>query len=141
MRHIPEVASTHPTRRSAMLQNDQSETMRTITRALVATGLLLVAASALYAQPGGDQGKLLRGKSAFGDWHQDAPGVRRLITPNDLPPPGNESTSQATAVISKQAACRRPSSITPPGFTTGPATSCSRPMDHGSSLPWVQGRM
>ena len=32
-------------------------------------------------------GKLLRGEGAYGDWREDAPGVRRLITPADLPKP------------------------------------------------------
>ena len=26
-------------------------------------------------------GKLLKGEGAYGDWREDAPGVRRLITP------------------------------------------------------------
>jgi glucose/arabinose dehydrogenase len=30
---------------------------------------------------------VLVGRAAFGDWRSDAPGVRRLITPADLPPP------------------------------------------------------
>jgi len=28
-----------------------------------------------------DGGKLLKGQGAYGDWREDAPGVRRLITP------------------------------------------------------------
>lgn len=36
-----------------------------------------------HAQSGG----VLTGKSAFGDWQSEAPGVRRLIKPQDLPPP------------------------------------------------------
>ena len=27
------------------------------------------------------------GTAAYGDWHSDAPGVRRKITPADMPPP------------------------------------------------------
>ena len=34
-----------------------------------------------------DGGKLLKGQGAYGDWREDAPGVRRLITPADLPQP------------------------------------------------------
>jgi hypothetical protein len=33
--------------------------------------------------------KLLTGKAAMGDWTTDAPGVRRKITVEDLPPPGS----------------------------------------------------
>ena len=32
-------------------------------------------------------GTVLIGQAAFGDWRDDAPGVRRLIRPSDLPPP------------------------------------------------------
>ncbi len=37
--------------------------------------------------PDDSSGKLLKGQGALGDWHSDAPGVRRLITPSDLPKP------------------------------------------------------
>jgi glucose/arabinose dehydrogenase len=30
---------------------------------------------------------VLKGQGALGDWHTDAPGVRRLITPGDMPKP------------------------------------------------------
>jgi glucose/arabinose dehydrogenase len=30
---------------------------------------------------------LREGEAAYGDWRSDAPGVRRLITPDDMPPP------------------------------------------------------
>jgi glucose/arabinose dehydrogenase len=36
-------------------------------------------------------GKRLTGKAAMGDWTSDAPGVRREITVEDLPPPGNNA--------------------------------------------------
>jgi glucose/arabinose dehydrogenase len=44
-------------------------------------------------QPGDDRGgaasreRVLTGRAALGDWTTDAPGVRRRITPADLPPP------------------------------------------------------
>src|SRR2546422_779544 len=34
-------------------------------------------------------GTLLTGKAAMGDWKSDAPGVRRKITIQDLPPPSS----------------------------------------------------
>lgn len=37
------------------------------------------------------QPKVLVGKAAMGDWTTDAPGVRRKITVNDLPPPGSNA--------------------------------------------------
>ncbi len=36
-----------------------------------------------------EQGKLLTGKDAMGDWTGDAPGLRRQITVADLPPPNS----------------------------------------------------
>lgn len=49
---------------------------------LVLAGFLAAAASAsAYAADA------LKGPAAYGDWHGDAPGVRRLITPQDLPAP------------------------------------------------------
>ncbi|CAG1000540.1 hypothetical protein PHYC_02846 [Phycisphaerales bacterium] len=55
---------------------------------------------------------LLRGPEAFGDWRNDAPGIRRLITPKDLPPPG-ESKQRESKIVSM------PNDATPkvpPGF-------------------------
>lgn len=56
----------------------------------------------------------LAGAAAFGDWKADAPGVRRLIVPADLPPPyATRSASNAPRVI------RRPAGAaprTPAGF-------------------------
>ena len=45
------------------------------------------AAPAAAAADGANK-PVLKGRDAFGDWKSDAPGVRRLITPADLPPPG-----------------------------------------------------
>ncbi len=50
-------------------------------RVIVLAGLSLAAGAALA-----DDGVRL-GPAAYGDWRADAPGVRRLITPNDLPAP------------------------------------------------------
>src|SRR3984957_20772118 len=55
------------------------------------------------------------GAAAFGDWRTDAPGVRRLITPADLPAP---YATHSTANMSQHAA-RTEAEIpkAPPGFT------------------------
>jgi glucose/arabinose dehydrogenase len=56
----------------------------------IVSGILLssVAAAVLAQAPSGPDGsRLLTGKAAFGDWHDDAPGVRRKITVGDLPKP------------------------------------------------------
>ena len=55
------------------------------------------------------------GAAAFGDWRTDAPGVRRLITPADLPPP----FATSSAVGRSQRAARTGVDIpkAPAGFT------------------------
>jgi glucose/arabinose dehydrogenase len=61
-----------------------------------------------------DGGKLLKGEGAYGDWHEDSPGVRRLITSADMPKPyATKSADNDAHVVS------RPNSAWPqalPGF-------------------------
>ncbi len=52
---------------------------------IVGAMVKLLASGSAIAQDSG-AGKVLTGKSAFGTWREDAPGVRRLITLQDLPP-------------------------------------------------------
>src|SRR5438093_7040220 len=61
-----------------------------------------------------ETGTLLTGKAAMGDWKSDAPGVRRKITVQDLPPP----TSNILA-INRARVVNRPAGVplrVPPGF-------------------------
>jgi glucose/arabinose dehydrogenase len=61
-----------------------------------------------------ESGKLLKGEGAYGDWRTDAPGVRRLITPADMPKPYATSSAQNDAHV-----VSRPSNAWPqvlPGF-------------------------
>ena len=54
------------------------------------------------ARAGGDSGpdQVLTGQRAFGDWHGDAPGRQRRITPQDMPAPfASPSASNAPAVV------------------------------------------
>jgi len=53
--------------------------------AIGAAGLVVVVASIIASAQ--DDGVVLKGSAAFGDWRKDKPGVRRLLTPRDLPPP------------------------------------------------------
>ena len=58
--------------------------------------------------------KLFTGKAAMGDWTSDAPGVRRKITVDDLPPPGSNILA-----INPPHVIRRPTGAqlqVPPGF-------------------------
>jgi glucose/arabinose dehydrogenase len=71
-------------------------------------------------------GKLLKGEGAYGDWREDAPGVRRLITPSDLPNPyATKSADNDAHVVS------RPGNAWPqalPGFKVDQiATGLSEP--------------
>ncbi len=79
--------------------------MRTI--AAVAS---IVAASAALAADG-----VRTGRAAYGDWRSDAPGVQRLITPADLPPP---YATPSVANVSSHLA-RPPGALpkAPPGFS------------------------
>src|SRR5580692_11498471 len=60
--------------------------------------VVLLAGQSAYTQVGQEANKALVGATAFGDWHNDAPGVRRLITAQDLPEIGQEEPSIAEVV-------------------------------------------
>lgn len=47
---------------------------------------VVIGGMAVMAQSGGSP-QVLKGAAAFGDWQQDKPGLRRLITAQDVPPP------------------------------------------------------
>jgi glucose/arabinose dehydrogenase len=57
-------------------------------------------------------GETLIGKGAMGDWTSDAPGVRRKITVDDLPPPSSSGVAMAR-VVSRPAGAQLQ---VPPGF-------------------------
>jgi glucose/arabinose dehydrogenase len=50
----------------------------------IIAAVLGIIAAPILAQTGGG---VLEGRAAFGDWRADAPGLRRVIKPHDLPPP------------------------------------------------------
>ena len=61
-----------------------------------------------------EKGAVLTGKAAMGDWTSDAPGVRRKITVQDLPPPSSNVLS-----INRPRVADRPPDVqpkVPPGF-------------------------
>src|SRR5689334_14497057 len=81
---------------------------RFATAACLAAGISLP--TLLFAQ----SGTLLTGKAAFTDWQGEAPGVRRLIKPQDLPPPfATEPARNGTQLVAEPAG-RQPKTL--PGF-------------------------
>ncbi len=91
-------------------------------RTMLAVGLVL-AASAALAEDG-----VRTGPAAYGDWRSDAPGVRRLISPADLPP----SFATPSAANPSSRVTRPPGALpkVPPGFAVDLVAS-------GLSLPRV----
>ena len=81
--------------------------------------VVLLAGQSAYTQVGQDANRVLVGPAAFGDWHNDAPGVRRLITAQDLPEIGKEKPSIAEVVPMPAGARPR----VPEGFSAELVTS------------------
>ena len=62
----------------------------------------------------GQSPQVLTGVAAYGDWHADAPGVRRKITPADMPPPYETASATRGPTIVARPADAWPQA--PPGF-------------------------
>ena len=80
---------------------------------------IFVAASSVIAVITGaaaEEGAVLTGKAAMGDWTGDAPGVRRKITVQDLPPPGSNALAINRPHVVDRPADVRPK--VPSGFKT-----------------------
>ncbi|TGQ34956.1 sorbosone dehydrogenase family protein [Mesorhizobium sp. M00.F.Ca.ET.216.01.1.1] len=77
-----------------------------------AAAALLLATTAFAQQA--DQ-PVLKGKAAFGGWKADRPGVRRLITPDDLQAPDVSQSSSNSASPVERATSAGPQ--LPPGFS------------------------
>jgi glucose/arabinose dehydrogenase len=69
--------------------------MPDIVRTAAAAIVVLASAGALCSAAEEGSGMLLKGKAAFGSWKQDKPGIRRLLTPQDLPPLGKSAPNFA----------------------------------------------
>ena len=75
------------------------------TRALHFALLLMLAGGAYVAA---QQETVLKGSAAFGDWQQDKPGLRRLLTAQDLP-----AAAQAEATANMSQTVARPQGAVP----------------------------
>src|SRR5690349_20795988 len=96
---------------SAPRLNSSPLTVRLALTALAA-GTALAGGSALHAQSAANE--LLKGRAAMGDWTTDAPGVRRLITVDDLPLPNATPSSDKGPHMVPRPAGVLPKA--PPGF-------------------------
>src|SRR5258706_3583706 len=68
-------------------------------RTFAVTTLVLVASGSIAAPtPDSNNAPLLKGQAAMGGWQQDNRGLRRLLTPQDLPPIGKAMPSEAYVV-------------------------------------------
>jgi glucose/arabinose dehydrogenase len=73
--------------------------------------ILALAVIPLGAQAGAG---LLEGTAAFGDWHADHPGTRRLIRPQDLPAPNTAESARNSVRTVRRSNDQKP--IVPNGF-------------------------
>jgi glucose/arabinose dehydrogenase len=82
----------------------------------VSCAIVLAAVSiiALRTDAAVEDGKLLTGKAAMGDWTSDSPGIRRKITVQDLPPPGSNAFAINRPHVTARPPDARPK--VPPGF-------------------------
>lgn len=62
----------------------------------------------------GQSSSVLTGAAAYGDWRSDAPGVRRKITPADMPPPYQTASASRYPTVVPRPADAWPKA--PPGF-------------------------
>ncbi|MGH9896275.1 MAG: PQQ-dependent sugar dehydrogenase, partial [bacterium] len=72
--------------------------------------MLALAAFSLAAAP---STAVRVGPDAFGDWREDAPGVRRHIRPGDLPAPKSEAEDEEANVRNAPKVVSRPAGATP----------------------------
>lgn len=81
--------------------------------------MVMVVCGALSGAAAADT--ILTGSAAYGDWTKDAPGVWRLIKPQDLPPAYATASARNTSVL----VTRPPGMLprVPPGFTVSPLLS------------------
>src|SRR5207245_2781373 len=70
--------------------------------------------SAASAVALGQSSPVLTGAAAYGDWRNDAPGVRRKITPADMPPPYETASANHGPTVVARPANAWPKA--PPGF-------------------------
>jgi glucose/arabinose dehydrogenase len=84
-------------------------------RHLWMAAMVAILAAGIAAAQRHDNTAVLKGTAAFGDWRQDKPGVRRLLTPQDLPAPMLTPSAANFAGIAPMPSGAKP--LVPAGFT------------------------
>ena len=77
--------------------------------------MLAIVAVGITATQRNDNTAVLKGTAAFGDWRKDKPGVRRLLTPQDLPAAMLTSSAANFPEIAPMPSGAKP--LVPAGFT------------------------
>ena len=77
--------------------------------------MLAIVAVGITATHRNDNTALLKGTAAFGDWRGDKPGVRRLLTPQDLPAPMLTPSTANFPEVAPMPSGAKP--LVPAGFT------------------------
>jgi glucose/arabinose dehydrogenase len=86
----------------------------TVLAALVLSAIAVAPGRGIAQSPAASPA-ILTGPAVYGDWHSDAPGLRRRLSAGDLPAPyASRSAGNAPAVV---AAPRDAALKVPPGFT------------------------
>jgi glucose/arabinose dehydrogenase len=109
-----ELMNLFPNRRRPLTGSVLTSTVLASLPAGIAILAFFNLAQAADPDPGSPASGLLTGRAAMGDWTSDAPGVRRRISVNDLPPP-----YQTTSANNGPSVVRRLEGATlrvPPGF-------------------------
>src|SRR5690242_81809 len=77
--------------------------------------LAIVAVGRITVAQRSDNTAVLKGTAAFGGWREDKPGVRRLLTPQDLPAPMLTPSAAKFPEIASMPSGAKP--VVPAGFT------------------------
>jgi glucose/arabinose dehydrogenase len=86
---------------------------------VVLATIVLLASGDLLAGTSTDDERVLKGRDAFGDWRKDRPGVKRLLTPQALPPI-SQSTSTWVEIVPRPDGSKP---TAPKGFSVEMVTS------------------
>src|SRR6266540_7325476 len=108
------MTATQSTRSPSVSRFHKSMRNRRLARLSSSICIVLALGGAALTAAAAETGALLTGKAAMGDWTNDAAGVRRKITVQDLPPPSSNILAINRARVVDRPANAQPQ--VPPGF-------------------------